>query len=230
MAKIGRKSPEIFAVITGDIVDSSRVSGSAKAKLAGALEDISKELDSVGCGVASLDIFRGDSFQIILEEAGQIIDAALFIRVWFHRVSISGTDVLDARLGLGLGPVEYHSKNESLSDGTAFRLAAQSLEMAYQDKLGNIRFASEFKEPDPEVNAILIAMEPYLSTLTRPQAEALWWSMTGLTHSGIANKLDVAQSTVTRALQSAHNKHIAYLRAYLHACVETHLSHKPQER
>jgi DNA-binding CsgD family transcriptional regulator len=135
--------------------------------------------------------------------------------------------VLDVRLGLGLGPVEYRSENQSLSDGTAFRLAAHSLEAAYQDKLGFIRFASESEALDAQVNTIFVAIEPYLSKLTAPQAESLWWSMTGLTQTEIADKLEVAQPTVNRALQSAHDKHITYIRTYLRDCIARYLSHEP---
>lgn len=220
-----RTHPQI-AIITGDVVQSTRLTGGEREILTRALEGISGALKSVGIVAVSADIFRGDSFQIVLKEARHICDASLYLRAWFRSTRVHDNSVLDVRLGLGLGQVEYQSKKQSLSDGTAYRLAAASLEDTFTDKLSRVKFCCESPALAVHVNAIFVAIEPDVSKWTAPQAQSIWWSLQGLTHVEIAEKLDVAQSTVTRALQSAQSRTLEYIRNYLRDLIDAYLSPK----
>lgn len=218
-------SQAFTGVLTGDIVFSTRLDAGGREVLARALEETADAMQGAGIPLLTSNLFRGDSFQLVLQDATQICDAALFLRTWFRKTAIPGKGTgLDARLGLGLGPVEYPAEKQELADGTAYRLAATALERAYADKLSRVWFGCPSDALTALVNALLVSAEPYASHLTVPQAQALWWSMQGLTHQEIAGKLDVAQSTVTRALQSAHDKTLHHVRTYLHAQIAAYLS------
>ena len=213
-------------VITGDVIGSQHIPLAEREKLTETLEGIPGALTGTGITLSSADIFRGDSFQVVLKNPGEITDAAIMLRAWFRRNALADGTILDTRLGLGIGPVEFANPSQSLSDGTAFRLAAEALEKAYTDKLSQIWLKSQHLKLDNHINAVFVAIEPILSGLTAAQSQSLWWSFHGLTQSEIAAKIDVAQSTVTRALHSAHEKHLTFIRNYMRGIMESYLSDK----
>lgn len=137
----------MYAVITGDIVDST---SRARGKDSHIFSDIDHNLTLVfehmiGKGwLAAGDFvsFRGDSFQCLLPvewgmEAALLIKAALMGGI----ASEPGTSSplsWSCRLVVGLGEVTYRAEQISKSNGPAFLLSGRTLDAMPKDQFTNV--------------------------------------------------------------------------------------------
>lgn len=62
----------LIGVITGDIVDSTKIEGDDRTKLLSVLRSLLSQ--TLGEGVVSSDIFRGDGFQVVVNAS---LDSAI---------------------------------------------------------------------------------------------------------------------------------------------------------
>lgn len=120
------KENEDIAVLTGDLVKSSRLSD---AKLLAARNALLAAVDEIkrwrkGLVRSKADFFRGDSWQMVLAEPGWSLRAALFLRS-----RLKSGEGVDTRIGIGIGIAQTVSPaRASLSSGEAFRLSGESLD------------------------------------------------------------------------------------------------------
>ena len=118
-----------IGVITGDIIDSTKILEEGyRDKLLSTMHLAIQEMtDYKLWGRVKIEIFRGDSFQITVDEPTYITDIAIAFRS--KLIANSGSDTRwDARLGLGIGEQEYLSEKISESDGQAFHLSGQAFD------------------------------------------------------------------------------------------------------
>lgn len=109
---------QLYAIITGDIVDSrSKDIKEWMPVLESALTDCSDKFD----------IFRGDSFQLMVELA-QAVEAMFYIK---SRIRSLGH--LDVRMGLGIGDVDYLDNHIKNSSGEAFVRSGEAFESLNKD-------------------------------------------------------------------------------------------------
>ena len=62
----------LIGVITGDIVDSTKIEGDDRTKLLSVLRSLLSQ--TLGEGVVSSDIFKGDGFQVVVNAS---LDSAI---------------------------------------------------------------------------------------------------------------------------------------------------------
>jgi hypothetical protein len=62
----------LIGVITGDIVDSTKIEGDGRTKLLSVLRSLLSQ--TLGDGVVLSDIFRGDGFQVVVNAS---LDSAI---------------------------------------------------------------------------------------------------------------------------------------------------------
>ena len=107
---------EIYAVLTGDIVKSRQVSERERmmSELKSVLEDVK---DKYG---GEYDLFRGDSFQLLLPSPRLSVTVALIIRSKLKFSASAVKEKWDARISIGIGPVTYNGEGVKDSDGVAF--------------------------------------------------------------------------------------------------------------
>lgn len=205
---------KLFAVITGDIINSSRIKGLERRKLTAGLRALGKKMDVPDFGVVSFEVIRGDSFQLVMKHPENIIRAMLMIRAHFRSIRLEEAGYVDARLGAGIGPIEYKSTSQHESDGSAYRFAAIALEEIENAMPAQMNLRSQLKTVDTQIQALLVAMEFIVSGWTSAQARTMWWSLQSLTQSDISSRIGVTQSTITRTLKSAGERTIQYLLKY----------------
>ena len=86
-------------VITADIVHSSQISAEKRKVLLDTLKKVEKDLQKF-CET-HIEVYRGDSFQVLVNEAGKVVLCAVLIRAMLKRMS------WDARMSIGIGDVSY---------------------------------------------------------------------------------------------------------------------------
>lgn len=201
-----RNSVGVFAVLTGDIIGSSRLSATQLDRtrslvLKGAQQFQSKSRPLV-FGVP--EFFRGDAWQLVLREPRQALRVALYIRAL-----LSAKAGVETRISIGIGPVDAINRSRtSLSTGEAFTLSGHALDeiTGYFDLTGAL----------PDRAAVLAWWFPAILHLcsglirdwTRRQAEIVSLALLAdsQTHERIARSLHppVSKQTVSESLAGAN--------------------------
>ena len=112
------------AVITGDIINSRKVSPSLWMK------DLKSVLNAYGNEPKDWEIYRGDSFQLVVDPA-DALEIALLLKA-----AIKQHKALDVRLAIGVGTIDYTSNKVTESNGSAFINSGECFEGLKKQTLG----------------------------------------------------------------------------------------------
>ncbi len=118
---------KLYGVVTGDVVASSKLSPPDRERLFAVMKEASRELRQwLGEAMPlEVDIYGGDSWQILLATPGKALAAALFFRAYLR----AHPPHCDSRFAVAIGPIDFvPGKNVSEGDGDAFRRSGQMLE------------------------------------------------------------------------------------------------------
>ena len=203
------------AVLTGDLVGSSRLSPASLEGARGAFATAATEIETwrtklVG---APADFFRGDSWQMLLTQPGFALRAALYIRASLK----AGAPEWDTRIAIGYGEVDRIDKQRtSLSSGEAFLLSGRAL-----DDLGDTvditvrgpRDGLKWDALGPLAHLCSVLMDDW--SQKQAQAARLALAPDAPTQARMAELLGVSQQAVSKALSAA--KITALLRAIDHS-------------
>jgi hypothetical protein len=201
------------AVITGDIIHSTRMDEERRVALSKSIAQFFKVLEKE-FKVRS-EMFRGDSFQCLVPKVEHALVVALLIKTKIR--SLNPTDlynvksknkpgkakgvffttwVFDARLAVGIGEVPKTVKELSTSSGEAFFLSGHLLdEMKSRKQSLDIDTDDEFRE---ELETEMILLDNIIAKTTAFQCEVIHWKLWGLPEIDIANKLGIGQSAVNQ--------------------------------
>ena len=116
----------IEGIITGDIVDSSFISNEWKSKISEILQKVIYDFRIQS--PANLEMFRGDSFQITVENPSFALAIGIALRAALRANTPDGLTPWDARISIGIGEVSFESESILTSDGEAFRLSGRGFD------------------------------------------------------------------------------------------------------
>lgn len=214
-----RPAPQqkIFAVITGDIVGSTRLSRGEMAKVRKTISDAIRAFvrrnDSI---TRDVEFFQGDSWQVLLGDPANTLRLTLLIQS-----SLRAKMVTETRAAIGIGTVEGLEKTAAISNGEAFSLSGRAL--------ANMSNAFRLTGALPERAGPLAQWFPCTLHLcsglvrgwTCRQAEvmSLWLSAVDPTYDWIAGNLDppIAKQSVGDILTSANLPELREALAVFHA-------------
>ncbi len=202
------------AIITGDIIKSSILTLEGRDVMLNKLKMIPEVLSPLED--VSIDIFRGDGFQIGISNAASALRCALAIRAWLrcHKIPDSNKNkVLDARLAIGIGTFDYESESLSTSDGEAYRLSGRLLDEMNKSRL-------EIMTPWPNVNEELKLYNAFadniINSWTQNQSKIILQSLISSTnHFKISQDLGISRQMVDKSLRASKEELIvAYIKRY----------------
>jgi len=133
----------MHAIITGDVVNSSKVNPDIW------LPQLKDALNRFGQTPAEWEIYRGDSFQLMVKNPLLALNTAIQIKA-----TIKSIKSLDIRMAIGIGNITHSSKKITESNGPAFIFSGEKFETLKQDKL-NLAIKTEWDEFDRDVNIFL---------------------------------------------------------------------------
>ncbi|MCU0870983.1 MAG: hypothetical protein MUE50_01430 [Pirellulaceae bacterium] len=116
-----------YAVISGDIVRSSRLEREAREELPHILKQAATALrEFLGEAIPlDIDIYAGDSWQLLLSSPGAALRAAVFLRAYL----LDRADGVDTRVAVAVGSIDFvPGERVSEGDGDAFRLSGRLLQ------------------------------------------------------------------------------------------------------
>lgn len=194
-----------YAVVTGDIVESSQFKGEQKDALNESLKtafDEIKRLFKQGDSSPQFNIFRGDSFQGLFVNAENALEAAIFIRAMLRKNQPDEVKSnWDARIAIGTGTVDYLPENITEGDGQAYQNSGPVLDNLKGD------FRCAVKTPVNDVNnefeALSALLDAVIAKWTPNQAETVVMLLQGLTPKQMSEKLDISQAAIHYRIKGA---------------------------
>lgn len=203
---MGIKNRGLYAVVTGDIVGSSRLTASQRSRLLSALKSSFKTIeDLLPDGMrAPFEIHRGDSFQGVLSKPEAALRVAIVIRACL-RHGFEATQrryALDARIAVGIGPIDFLPAGRGAEgDGEAFRRSGQTLDAMKGDRRLIIR--TPWQEVDAELDIECSLLDALVTRWSAEQAQAILGRIRGLTQERAAGEFGISQPAVRQRLKSA---------------------------
>lgn len=193
-----------YAVITGDIVNSSKLPKAQRKLLPGLIAKASRETcktfpDAVPLEV---DVFRGDGWQLLVSDVVRCLRIGLFFRACLRSAAERGRG-LDTRVAIAVGQVDFVNERVSQGDGEAYRVSGRALEnMPRKQRL----LLALPVEKEADALAVIIQLVDVLAQRwTGRQALAVRGALRGWTQEKIAQEWpkSISQQAVTKHLDGA---------------------------
>lgn len=208
------KMEKIYAVLTGDLVKSSRLSSDMSSRAMVLIKDGASEFAEIypGSVIGKIDTFRFDSWQLLLGKPELALYAAVFLRS-FLKMESTPDNKLDTRVSIGIGTAESIVEDKiSNSSGPAFTASGKAL-----DVMGNKTF-SLTTDDDPGnpwenlKNGIVPLLDCVVSDWTAPESRAVNGALWGWTQEETAKKWpsfenqikQITRQSVSKSLVRAH--------------------------
>ncbi len=203
-----------YAVLSGDLVKSSKMSASQSK---GAMDHLRKAADELGkihpeSIVGRLDSFRHDSWQLLLGKPELAIRAAVYLRAALKLQSDTKVKY-DTRVSIGIGTVESISKRRiSDSRGEAFTRSGKGLD-AMKDQ--GLAFAPTSEQSNDELSVawgVVPLLDCVVTDWTSTESRAVYGALKGWTQEETAAQWPVdderakppTRQAVAKALVRAH--------------------------
>lgn len=197
------ENPKIYAVLTGDLIGSSKFEKKQRsdiiALLKGSFSKVPREI------VASpFVIYRGDSFQGVISMPEEAVRAAVLIRTGLISKFKGKKARLDARISIGLGSIDYLPPGDRAGegDGEAFRRSGMELDRIKKGEQ-NLIIKTPWEDVNEELMTELALLDALVQRWTKEQAEAILYQLQGATQEDIAKILKITQPAVFQRLSIA---------------------------
>jgi hypothetical protein len=184
----------IQAVITGDIVNSTRLSAARDKKLIDILIEIFL--------YNKMEFFRGDSFQAYIKDPAEALQLVLLARTAAISLFKEEKIVLsDVRISIGIGTVETPVRSLKTAKGEAFLLSGRKF-----DEIAKTPQRLAISSANPLATEGLQVIAGYLDTIfegmTGKQAEVIFELLNGEMQKVVARKFKKTKSTIHQRVTS----------------------------
>jgi hypothetical protein len=207
---------KVYAVITGDIKNFTKLSGDRRGKLVAKTESLMRMMVNTP---KDAQMFRGDSYQLLVDDITQVLKKSIQLICWFKlnsdRFSLAGRDAkldkpvyLGTRLSIGIGKIDYEGRNVLDSDGEAFHLSGRNFDLLNKDEIIRLTIADEKSN---EIFGILFMfMNSIIRSWTPNQAETIFYLLDkeDNTQEQVAKKLKMTQPAIALSLGAARWKEV----------------------
>ncbi|MEX2381099.1 MAG: hypothetical protein WD490_01850 [Opitutales bacterium] len=119
------------AMLTGDIVGSRKRSAADLRNLGELLREAVNSATEAfpSAGISTIDLFRGDSWQVLVRNRKDALRVALFIRTCMRGGEARNKPSWETRVGIGVGGVDWVDEEHiSQSQGSAFVASGNALD------------------------------------------------------------------------------------------------------
>ncbi len=162
----------IKGVITGDLVNSSKIAPKWRKTLVDVLKACAEDFEPNA--FVKIEMYRGDSFQAIVSKPEKTLAVAIALRAKLRGATPKGCDIWDARISIGLGEISFESDNILTSDGEAFRLSGRAF-----DSIGKRRLciSTPWADFNESINLVTRFADDVISAWTARQAQVVYHSI-----------------------------------------------------
>ncbi len=192
-------------VITADVVGSTQIKKEEQGELPKLINDLIREIEQ-SCSKLQVQITRGDSFQVLVEEAEKAPLVALLLRAGFRKSSLqSGNKQLDVRMSVGIGEVSYLDEQVAQSNGEAFVLSGRGFDKLSKLQRLNVQTSSEAINAELRVETAFV--DDIVSNWTPLHSETMYQALlTNASQGELAKKAETSQQNIGKRLDYAKEK------------------------
>lgn len=195
---------KLYAVITGDIVNFSKLSAEERERLQLTLKKGATALRRAFKGNVPLDVdvFRGDSWQLLVADPAKSLRIGLFYRAFLR--AATATSKWDTRMAIAIGTVDFVPDNRvSKGDGQAYWYSGKALEE--MTRASNMCFKFPEQEIEESLDVLVHLLDVLAMNWTHKQALAITGALQRLRQEEIGNlwKPPISQQAINRHLQRA---------------------------
>jgi hypothetical protein len=176
-----------YAVISGDFIGFSHLPLKNRQAMYFILKSGGREVSEAFPGIMpwDVDMFRGDGWQMLLNDPVRSLRASLYFRAYIR--SKTTHRKIDTRMAIAVGTIDYVPENRvSAGDGAAFRISGRMLEKMNRSKSATMRFMMEDKKTAMLLDRTVLKAGVLAAQWTALQANALMGSLKGWTHDQIS--------------------------------------------
>lgn len=199
-------SQDIVAVITGDVVDSTAISKDYRS----VLETIAEEIKEYLSPNLLFDIYRGDGFQVFIEDPTKALLISMLFRAGLRRYSRGSSidEAWDARISVGIGSINGNivDSNTKLGvlNGEAFVRSGRALDLMKKEG-ARLKITTGEEQLDKEFESTCPLADIIISKWTTAQAEAIYLSLLkNITQKEIGTELNTTQRAISKRLESSN--------------------------
>ena len=176
-----------YAVLTGDVVDSSRLSPADRKKLPQLLRKAGQDVKRVYTDVVPLpiDLFRGDGWQLLVDEPTQALTVALAYRAAL-RIHTNSSKI-DSRVSIGIGSLAF-LPGETISEGDGEALQASGRGLEAMDRRVRLKVHGAAGHSASVLDALTWLIDTQAQAWTARQSLAVSGALRGWTQEKIAAK------------------------------------------
>ncbi len=196
---------KLYAVITGDIVNSTKVDKQHYSRL---LETLKGSFDRIttqytnGKSSITFDVFRGDSFQGVVPKPEFALHATLIIRSCLRKSQPGKVSYnWDARTAIGIGSIDYLPDQASEGTGQAYKYSGPLLDQMKTEQ--RLSIVTPWKEINNEMKSQAALLDAVIAKWSPPQAEIVLELLKGKSRKAIAEKFDISQAAVHYRVKGA---------------------------
>jgi hypothetical protein len=142
------------------------------------------------------EIYRGDSFQAVLKNPGEVIRMAILARACIRKHAPNA----DMRIAIGIGQTEQLTDRPGTSDGEAFRLSGHLADKIRQQKA---RIGIALPKPSEPLTATLDLLETVIESWTAAQSQVVEALLLGKNVTQIAEMLSISQPAASQRVASS---------------------------
>jgi len=199
----------MIGVITGDIINSRRIANPEEW-----LSKLKAFFAAIGSAPKAWEITRGDSFQVEIAQAGDVLRKALHIKAL-----IKSRAGLDVRMAIGIGTKTYDAPKISEANGDAF---VRSGRLFDQLKKNTLAIKSPWEDMDKAINMCLELALLTMDRWTPNSAEIMVLSMEnpGKTQLELGNTLQISQGRISERQQRAGYEEIMKMETYFREFIQ----------
>ncbi|NNJ81831.1 MAG: hypothetical protein HKP11_06520 [Flavobacteriaceae bacterium] len=198
-----------IAVITGDLVNSSQFS---HTRLQAIIQRLKNEFETIQSekrtNRITFTMFRGDSFQGIVEDPCEALQISLQIKALINSFNDSGevagntVPIADVRISIGIGEASYDLDAINVSNGEAFQFSGRTLDSM---KAEHVKMA--LRTANAQINDEFRVHMKFLDSITdrwsMASAEVVYFLLKRYKERQIAQKLNRSQAAINHRKKAA---------------------------
>ena len=183
----------MISVLTGDIINSRKLPSDVW------MNGLKKILNTIGPNPSRWEIYRGDEFQLEIDNPAEALQIAIQIKAYLKTLR------LDARMAIGIGEKSHNSEKISESNGTAFVRSGELFETLKKQKI-TLAISSGQSDFDAKINLMLRLGLTFMNQWLVQSAELVLVAIENqsLSQEEIGQRLGINQAAVSRRRKRAN--------------------------
>ena len=183
----------MISVLTGDIINSRKLPSEVW------MNGLKKILNTIGPNPSRWEIYRGDEFQLEIDNPAEALQIAIQIKAYLKTLR------LDARMAIGIGEKSHNAEKISESNGTAFVRSGELFETLKKQKV-TLAINSGQADFDAKINLMLRLGLTFMNQWLVQSAELVLVAIENqsLSQEEIGQRLGINQAAVSRRRKRAN--------------------------